>query len=127
MINCNLEVDPPKRRVARGFLLVDAVVALTMAGLLILSITAAIIQFHDAQRGMAVKRAGERRLESTLLAMQTGGSAEKDVAVERLSDAAAPGHVWVRVSLREGETPAVRKLTLVGLVPADRLAERGTP
>jgi hypothetical protein len=108
-------------------MLPDAVVALAIAALLAVSLAGTIALFHRAQRDMAMRRAGERRLEDTLLALQSGGTPEKDVAIERLASPTLPGKVWVKVSLPAGETSAVRQLSLTGLVPAGSLAEGRVP
>jgi hypothetical protein len=110
----------------RGFLLVDLVVAITIAGAVIASLAVAVGTLRRAERRMDGARADCRRLEESLLALQSGGKAEGDLQVERLGE--GPAHrVWVRLSLRRGapgEPPA--GATLVGLIPADQ-APGGAP
>ena len=128
-----------RRRPARAFMFVDLMLALTISAAVLLSLSVAVGNFRRAERGMADTRADYRRLEQGLLTLQTGGTLDADLRMERVGDGPA-NHVWVRVSLRrsasvtgpqngpEAGNPAPRpaapqaSAALVGLVPADKAA-----
>jgi len=72
---------------------------------------------------MADSRAGTRRLETALVALQTGGIADPDIKMERLPGGIAD-RVWVRLSMQLNEpTVAQPRASLVGLIPADKARE----
>lgn len=103
-------------RARRGFMLLDIIVGLGIALLLLTAMTVAVGQMHRGERQLADTRAGMRQLETAALAMQTGGTSEKDLQVERLGEAAG-GRVWVRISMSDARG---KDRSLVALVPADK-------
>jgi hypothetical protein len=114
------------RSVPRAFLLMDLLMAVTIAAAVLLSLSVAVGTLHRAQRQMAQQRADARRLELALFTLQSGGKADPDFQMERLADAPA-NHVWVRLSLRQLAPNAnAARASLVGLVPADK-APGGAP
>ena len=117
-----------------GFMLMDLMVALLIAGALLMSLTAAVGKLHRSERQMAESRAAARRLEQALIALQTGpataasrppveanaapGTLDPDVHVERLPGTLA-GRVWVRLSVPVGAPGIAQpRVSLVGLIPA---------
>jgi hypothetical protein len=130
-------------RAAPAFLMVDLLMAVAIAGALILSLGVAVGTFRRAERRMTDTRAANRRLEQALLTLQAGGTADPELQIERLTN--GPGNrVWVRLAVRQGapggqpvgvEPPREMdnrpggpplRATLVGLVPADK-APGGVP
>jgi type II secretory pathway pseudopilin PulG len=131
------------RRRGRGFMLLDMMLAMGIATAVLLSLSVAVGTFRRAERRMADARALDRRLETALLTLQSGGKADPDLLIERLGE--GPDHrAWVRVSLRSAAPPAapptgpeagraatnpvlpLSSASLVGLVPADQ-AVGGAP
>ena len=115
------------RRRQAGLFGMEALISLIMAILLLMSMTAAVAHVQRAQRDLARQRAMARRLEAGLLALQSGGSLEKDLTMERLAQAAPAGQVWVQVSPRPANALSRAKEHLVGLVPVDKAPAGGVP
>jgi hypothetical protein len=115
-------IVPHARRAAPAFMLMDLMMALAIGGATILSLAVAVGSFRRAERRMADSRAADRRLEQALLTLQTGGTLDPELRMERLGE--GPAHrVWIRLSLRRGSVPAVpNQVALLGLVPADKAA-----
>jgi hypothetical protein len=111
-------------------MMTELILAMLIATALLMSLVIAIGKLHGAELQLADSRAAARRLESALVALQSGGAADPDLQIERLPGAVA-GHAWVRLSLpprapgsAPGNTPP--RASLVGLIPADK-APGGAP
>jgi hypothetical protein len=105
----------------RAFMMVDLLLAVSIAAAVLLSLSVAVATLHRAQRQMAQQRADARRLEAALFTLQTGGNIDPQCQIERLAANAPPNRAWVRVSLPKN-TPGANsgRASLVGLVPADK-------
>lgn len=99
----------------RGYLMLDATMAVLIAAALILSFSIAVGTMRRGERKLSEQRSAARRLEENMLRMQAGESREPDLVLEQLPGAFG-GNVWVRLSTPEGQVP---RLSLVGLVPAE--------
>jgi hypothetical protein len=111
----------PRHFAPRAFLMVDLLMAVSIAAAVLLALSVAVGTLHRAQRQMYQQRADARRLEAALFTLQSGGKADPQLQLERLAAAAPPNRVWVRLSLPQ-PTPNgnAARASLVGLVPADK-------
>jgi type II secretory pathway pseudopilin PulG len=102
-----------------GFLLIDALVGITLIGMIVAMFAMASGQYRRSQRALSHQRAAVRVAEHTLYAMQTGGAAapardeDVHVTVSRVKGEAVDGRVWVSVEVHHHG----QRAELVGLVP----------
>jgi type II secretory pathway pseudopilin PulG len=106
------------RHRSKGFLLTDLLFALAVASVLLMAMTAAFSALERGERRLARARIAARQLEEALWTLQTGGTPQIGISVERLPTPAPPadGRVWVRVSMASGDSSP--RPALIGLVPA---------
>lgn len=105
----------------RGFLVGDAMLALVLALVLLMSFAALVAQQRKAERKLAASRAAVRDVEAALLALQATSTPAPGLRLERLPTTAPAGHAWVRATLEREHAPA---RPLVALLP---LKLAGTP
>jgi hypothetical protein len=107
-------------------MMIELLVALLIAMALLISLIVAVGKLHRAERQMADSRAATRRLEAAFVTLQSGGTADPDLLMERLPGGSAD-RAWVRLSMRLNEPTATQThASLVGLIPAAQ-APGGAP
>ena len=114
------------RSAGRAFLMVDLLIAVAIGGAVLVSLALAVGMLRRAEHRMADSRADYRRLEESLLTLQAGGQADRELKMERLAEG-PEARVWVRLSLvRSVPQEQPIRAALVGLVPAGQ-APGGAP
>jgi hypothetical protein len=110
-----------ENRPPRAFLVMDVIWGITLATLLLMVLTAAVVKQNKAEARLAQHRTATRDAEAALLALQSGQPLPQvaDVKLEKLPDPAPTGRTWVRLTLTEQN--AEGSTQLVGLVKADTL------
>ncbi|HUO10255.1 MAG TPA: hypothetical protein VM008_18255 [Phycisphaerae bacterium] len=98
----------------RAFLVMDVLCGITLATILLMVLTAAVVKQNKAQRQLAQHRTASRTAEAALLALQSGQPLPQNAGIklEKLPTPAPAGRTWIRLTLTEQNASA----QLVGLV-----------
>jgi hypothetical protein len=106
-----------KNRPPRAFLVMDVIWGITLATVLLMVLTAAVVKQNKAQQRLAQHRTASRDAEAALLALQSGQPLPQTAAVklEKLPDPAPAGRTWVRLTVTEPNVEGA-SAQLVGLV-----------
>jgi len=117
-------MDVLNRRARRGFVLMDAMIALFVVGATISMLAATVSIHHRAATRLAQKRQAMRVAELVLSELQAGAESNAAAAnITPLDDAAPRGYRWVRVQVAYSRG----EVTLVGLHATAHLRQEARP